>query len=425
MRGCFFRMNILSKLKSEFAKSVITLVSGTVISQIIVLALYPIISRIYTPEESAYYSVYMRIIVFISTIATARFEFALALPKRIEHAFSLYRLLIQLILISFIISLFIVVLVALFWSKESTSTFILLMVPIGFAPLCLMNIGNNWGLRNGDFKEISKVRMLHSLSMNASNIFFGFLGLGYKGLILGYIVGVILPASWFTRKYHLLKLKFKDFALKKRYRVIGKTYQEFPKINLPHALMDISREMLIVFFILLYFDKTTLGSYDFSFKILKLPLTVLGSAMGQVYFQKIAAKNNNGESLVEITLLTMRNLFLISIIPFGILYFFGESLFSFVFGKEWTLAGKYSELMAPWLMMNLIVSPISQLPVVLGRLKSFFLVGLTGSVLLLVLFVLPYFNTHLSFLTLLNYINYSQTIFLIFVMFWFIGLCKK
>ena len=418
-------MNILSKLKSEFAKSVITLVSGTVISQIIVLALYPIISRIYTPEESAYYSVYMRIIVFISTIATARFEFALALPKRIEHAFSLYRLLIQLILISFIISLLIVVLVALFWSKESTSSFILLMVPIGFAPLCLMNIGNNWGLRNGDFKEISKVRMLHSLSMNASNIFFGFLGLGYKGLILGYIVGVILPASWFTRKYHLLKLKFKDFSLKKRYRVIGKTYQEFPKINLPHALMDISREMLIVFFILLYFDKTTLGSYDFSFKLLKLPLTVLGSAIGQVYFQKIAAKNNNGESLVEITLLTMRNLFLISIIPFGILYFFGESLFSFVFGKEWTLAGKYSELMAPWLMMNLIVSPISQLPVVLGRLKSFFLVGLTGSVLLLVLFVLPYFNTNLSFLTLLNYINYSQTFFLIFVMFWFIRLCKK
>ncbi len=99
-------MNILSKLKSEFTKSVITLVSGAVISQIIVLALYPIISRIYTPEESAYYSVYMRIIVFISTIATARFEFALALPKRIEHAFSLYRLLIQLILISGVMDIY-------------------------------------------------------------------------------------------------------------------------------------------------------------------------------------------------------------------------------------------------------------------------------------------------------------------------------
>ena len=418
-------MNILLKLKSNFAKSVITLVSGTVISQIIVLALSPIISRIYTPEESAYYSVYMRIIVFISTIATARFEFALALPKRIEHAFSLYRLLIQLILISFLISLFIVVLMALFWSKESTTTFILLMVPIGFAPLCLMNIGNNWGLRNGDFKEISKVRMLHSLSMNASNIFFGFLGLGYKGLILGYIVGVILPASWFTRKYHLLKLKFKDFALKKRYRVIGKTYQEFPKINLPHALMDISREMLIVFFILLYFDKTTLGSYDFSFKLLKLPLTIIGSAIGQVYFQKIALKKNNGESLFEITLKTMRNLFLISLVPFGLLFFTGEELFAFVFGENWRQAGEFSQIMAPWLMLNFVVSPITQLPIVVNKLKSFFWIGLMGSFLFLIVVNIPYFDSTLQFDVLLKYITCSQFVYLFILLIWFVRITLK
>jgi O-antigen/teichoic acid export membrane protein len=418
-------MGILSKLKGDFAKSVMTLVTGTVLSQLIVFALSPIISRIYTPEETAYFSIYMRIVLFVSTIATARFESALALPKRIEHAFSLYRLLIQLILITFFLSILVVVIMALFWSKESSTTFILLMVPLGFAPLCLMNIGNNWGVRNGDFKEISRVRMLNSLTMNSSNILFGMFGLGYKGLILGYILGVALPASWFTRKYHLLKLKFKDFSTKKRKKIIGKTYIEFPKVNLPHAIMDISREMLIVFFILLYYDKTTLGSYDFSFKMLKLPLTVLGSAIGQVYFQKIAAKKNSGESIYEITLLTMRNLFLISIIPFSILYFFGENLFSFVFGIEWSLAGKYSEIMAPWLMINLIVSPVSQLPVVLGKLKSFFWIGVTGSFLLIGLFILPYLDTNLGFESLLYSISYTQTIFLVFVFFWFVRLSKK
>lgn len=418
-------MGILSKLKGDFAKSVMTLVTGTVLSQLIVFALSPIISRIYTPEETAYFSIYMRIVLFVSTIATARFESALALPKRIEHAFSLYRLLIQLILITFFLSILVVVIMALFWSKESSTTFILLMVPLGFAPLCLMNIGNNWGVRNGDFKEISRVRMLNSLTMNSSNILFGMFGLGYKGLIFGYILGVALPASWFTRKYHLLKLKFKDFSTKKRKKIIGKTYIEFPKVNLPHAIMDISREMLIVFFILLYYDKTTLGSYDFSFKMLKLPLTVLGSAIGQVYFQKIAAKKNSGESIYEITLLTMRNLFLISIIPFSILYFFGENLFSFVFGIEWSLAGKYSEIMAPWLMINLIVSPVSQLPVVLGKLKSFFWIGVTGSLLLIGLFILPYLDTNLGFESLLYSISYTQTIFLVFVFFWFVRLSKK
>ncbi len=418
-------MKIRSKIKGDFAKSVMTLVTGTVLSQIIVFALSPIISRIYTPEETAYFSVYTRIILFVSTIATARFESAIALPKRNEHAFSLYRLLVQLILLTFISSIIIVVIMAFFWSKESSTTFILLMIPLGFAPLCLVNIGNNWGLRNGDFREVSRVRMLNSLSMNSSNILFGFLGLGYKGLILGYIVGVVLPASWFTRKYHLLKLKYKDFAISKRKTIIGRTYIEFPKVNLPHAILDISREILIVFFILLYYDKTTLGSYDFSFKMLKLPLTVLGSAIGQVYFQKIASKKNNGESLVAITLETMRNLFLFSIVPFGLLFFIGDELFAFIFGENWRQAGEYSQIMAPWLMLNLIVSPISQLPVVLGKLKAFFWIGLVGSVLLISFLNLPFFLGHsLSFNSVLIWVNWTQFIFMLFVLFWMVRIVR-
>jgi O-antigen/teichoic acid export membrane protein len=158
--------------------------------------------------------------------------------------------------------------------------------------------------------------------------------------------------------------------------------------------------------------------------MLKLPLTVIGGAIGQVYFQKIAAKRNNGESLYEITLITIRNLFFISIIPFSILFMFGENIFCFVFGKDWALAGKYSEIMAPWLMLNLIVSPVSQLPVVIGKLKSFFWVGFTGSILLIGLLLLPYF-VKISFEDLLIYINYSQLIFLVFVLFWFLNLSKK
>ena len=159
--------------------------------------------------------------------------------------------------------------------------------------------------------------------------------------------------------------------------------------------------------------------------MLKLPLTVIGGAIGQVYFQKIASKKNQGESIYEITIQTMRNLFFISIVPFSVLYFFGETLFSFVFGKEWALAGRYSEIMAPWLMMNLVVSPVSQLPVVLGKLKEFFFVGLIGSVLLIGFLTSPYFVVSISFETILKYINWTQFLFLIIVMIWFFKLSKS
>ena len=99
-------MKLSETFKGDFTKSVLTLVTGTVISQIIVFFFSLIISRLYTPEETSYFSIYTRIVLFVSTLATARFESALALPKREEHAFSLYRLLIQLITISFIATIF-------------------------------------------------------------------------------------------------------------------------------------------------------------------------------------------------------------------------------------------------------------------------------------------------------------------------------
>lgn len=413
------------KLNNDFIKSVATLVTGTILAQIVVFALSPIISRLYSPEETAYFSVYARIIILASTLATARFEFALALPKRNEHAFTLYRLIVRLVLISFIISILISCFYVLFGLKNIKDSFIYFMIPVGLVPLCMMNIGNAWSMRQGQFKEISKLRMVHSISMNLSNVLFGVLGFGYQGLILGYVVGVSIPGAWFTKKYHLLKLKYKDFTNINRRKIIRSTYIDFPKVNLPHALTDMIRELLIVFFILLFYNKSVLGSYDFSFKMLKLPLTIIGSAIGQVYFQKIAIKRNNGESLSKITLQTIKNLFLLSVIPFSILFFYGQELFCYVFGKNWELAGKYSEIMAPWLMMNLIVSPISHLPAVIGKLKSFFWVGFLGSVLAIGLFLFPYFNNNLDFMLLLKYINYSQTIFLFFVLIWFMRLSKK
>jgi len=80
--------------------------------------------------------------------------------------------------------------------------------------------------------------------------------------------------------------------------------------------------------------------------------------------------------------------------------------------------------MSPWLLLNLIVSPISHLPAVIGKLKSFFYVGLVGSILLIGMFIIPYYHT-ISFDFLLYFISYSQTVFLIFVLFWFIRLSYR
>ena len=45
------------------------------------------------------------------------------------------------------------------------------------------------------------------------------------------------------------------------------------------------------------------------------------------------------------------------------------------------IAGQLSEIMAPWLMINFIVTPLSTIPLVFNTQRSFFVIGLITSLL--------------------------------------------
>lgn len=75
-------------LKSEFVKNVSTLMTGSVISQIIPFAVAPIISRLYYPEDYAVVAAYNSITVLLTIVATGMYSSALMVDKTDEIAFN-------------------------------------------------------------------------------------------------------------------------------------------------------------------------------------------------------------------------------------------------------------------------------------------------------------------------------------------------
>ena len=100
------------------------------------------------------------------------------------------------------------------------------------------------------------------------------------------------------------------------------------------------------------FDKEILGLYDFSYRMLRLPIILLGVSISQVLFKKSVDLINDKKSIYPIVRKTILMLFLLSIVPFGILFLYGSDIFGFIFGENWREAGRFSEIMSPWLMMN-------------------------------------------------------------------------
>ncbi len=373
-------------MKSDFLRSVTVLTSGTVIAQAIGYAFTPLITRLFTTDDFGEFGIFIRVVALITAIGTARYELTLPLPKRDQHAFQLFLLSLKIALWTLVVSLFLGFMYWLFWESSLKIFLFTLAVALTSFFMIFKNIGTNWAIRLKSFTRISAVNITSSLGTSAIKLLAGLIGLGSLGLVYGTLIGTILGTSWFFIDYFKQR-KEKGFLKSSiKMKALANKYREFPRVNLPHTLIDTARELLIAFFLTYYLSTSLFGSYDLSFKMLKIPLLLIGTAIGQVMFQKASEKFANNEEIFPLVSKTVVVLFLVSVIPFSVVYIWGAPIFAFVFGEEWFFAGEIASVIAPWLMMNLVASAISMIPSVINALRWFFWIGLATSIIQLGLF---------------------------------------
>lgn len=400
-------MQLKGYIKSEFLKSVMVLTSGTFIAQVISYIATPFITRLFSPDEIGELGVFLKVAAFITAIATARYEFTLPLPKRDQHAFQLFRLSLRIATITLAISFLVGLIYWLFTETTTYNLTIVLLLVFTMFMMVFKNIGTYWAIRMKTFKLISYSSISAALTTNIIKVLAGVLSFGSIGLMVAAFFGSVAGAVFFVKDYFSNKVKLDYKVSKRKTKALASKYKDFPNINLPHMLVDHGKELITAFLIVGFFDQTVFGSYDHSFRMLKLPLLLIGMAMGQVFYKKCAALYNSQQPILPVLKKITFYLFLISIIPFGVIFLYGEPLFVFVFGDEWQLSGKISEVLAPWLMINFITSPVSIVPMVINRQKAFFWVSLVGAFIQIACFGLT------PFLIKSDFINQIEMFFII------------
>jgi O-antigen/teichoic acid export membrane protein len=358
----------------------------------------------------------------------ARLELSLPLPKNDSHSYLLFRLAIKIALLTFGISTLLGILYLILNPFSVFLLFFVLITLLSSVFLIFINLATNWAIRKKNFKVISRSRISNSVFSNGFRLVFGLLGLGSIGIVLSSLVGYVISSIGFLRIFLSDRNIFKAYKSKKKTYVLFFEYKDLPFINLPHVLIDLGRDMLIAFLIIYYFGKDHFGSFTYSIIILSLPISLIGQAIGQVFFNKCSNMVNNDESVFGLLKRTLSILGLISIIPFILLFFFGSELFSFVFGSTWETAGYYSEILSIGTFFNFLVSPLSNLPIVLKKQKQYFIIGLASSISqIIIIGVLPVIIgiTNDAFAIIIYILSITQSIIFIFTAFVFLSYAKK
>ncbi len=417
---------IKSLLKSEFVQNIVTLTTGTAIAQAIPILISPILTRLYGPEDFAVLALYVSITSLIAVIVAGRYELALVLPKEDKDAINILgiSILITLLLsgISFILVFFgAEIIVGLLKNGDIRNW--LYLIPLSILLTGLYQSFNYWLIRKKSFKKNSFAKISDSSANSISKITLGFTNLGPGGLIIGNLIGQMVGIIiYFSSVIKDIRKRWNDIS-KNRMIQQAKEHQDFPKINSLHAFSDILQTSITVFLISMFFGPIILGWYALTFRIMKLPLGFIGVSTGQVFFQKASRIYAEGGDISILAKKTMWGLAKLALPVFMILLVFGPKLFTIVFGEEWREAGVYAQILSPWLFFNFIISPVSQIPIIVKKQKNIFYLSLIGNSLIIASILygcliaedIKYGFFLLSFL---------QIIYLSFVIFWIIKISK-
>ena len=374
-----------SNKKKPFVKNILTLITGTTIAQAIPIAISPILTRIYTPEDFGLLALYLSITSIIGVAITARYELAIMLPKDDKDALNLVAL---SILIASSISIFFLIII-LIWGRELA--FLLgnekIYPWLYFVPITLFFTGlyqgfNYWSNRKQEYTRLATNRVVQSTTTAGINLVVGPIKEGSFGLIIGNVISQITATIRLSIKsIKNEKLKLNDISLL-RMKVLAKRYDQFPKLSMWSALLNSGSSNMPIFILSAFFNSTIVGWYSMAHRVLKMPMSILGNAVGQIFFQTTSTlKNENPNKLKDVTFRAYKNMLLIGLIPMSIVFGFGDILFSFVFGDLWVEAGNYARILSIWLLLVFVSSPLSMLFTVLEKegVLLLFNIGIFGT----------------------------------------------
>ncbi|WP_051482435.1 lipopolysaccharide biosynthesis protein [Thalassolituus oleivorans] len=305
-------------INNRIVKNVGVLTGGTAIAQVIAIAVLPVLTRIYTPNDFEIFALFISMLSIFGVAACLRLEIAIPMPESKKTAIALVLLSIgSAVLVTFLSFLLILALYdSLVQASDGKLDSYIWLLPVCILLVGLYSAFQYWATRQKEFLHISKTRITQSVSGSSAQVGFGVLSQHSSafGLIIGHVIqlsaGVITLGLRFYRDgseyFHQITSGFLAKTLKE--------YIRFPKYSVLESLANTSGLYFSIVLIAVYAIDAEAGFIFLAIKLLSAPLSMLGGSVAQVYLSEAPKRKENGE-LKVFTFSTIKNHFFCRFLP--------------------------------------------------------------------------------------------------------------
>jgi O-antigen/teichoic acid export membrane protein len=352
---------------SSQMKNVAKISSGTIMGQAISIITLPIITRIYGAKVMGIWATILAISAIIHAFCDLGLSNSIMIEEDEKEISTIYRVVTRLSNIICALSGFVVFPYYIFIKRYDLFEAIILSFFMVIYTITMKQVNTcyTWLNRYKKYNVLMKNPLINYTTVALFSITLGLLGLKTYGYFLGVILGQVFTLV--NMRGHL-PLKDVTFGRGKIKQVCAK-YRYFMKFQMPNSIMNQFRQQLPDLLIGTFFGDTLLGYYSLAMKILNIPVTNIGQALGKVFFQTISELKRQGQ---EIRQYVIRNLFRatkIAIVPLIMFFAFGDIAVVVFFGNEFVVTGYILRIVMFRIFFTFVSTATQGLDIVLEKQK--------------------------------------------------------
>lgn len=337
------------------------LVSSNIVMYLLPFVVTPILTRLYDPSLFGDWGVFSSTFQIVNVILFLCYDYTIVKASNDE--------LTESCVLSYITSLVMILLTALvffvgsskgisFFSDFPCKGWLFGMLLLSSITTILQNIANRWG----DYWLLSASNVIVGVFQATFRIGLAYFLFFSNGLIAGSVFAQLLGVLFlflFINRNKTYQLRFVyDFTKLRKFAI---KYKKFPLYDAPATLLTFVTFNLTVIILSFYYSKAEIGCLSIVHQLLLLPISLVGSAMGRVYYQQLSKDGssvNNSLNMKIITLKMIKMVMIISVLPILFLSLGGDFLLDVFLGSKWKGAGGVALCLSIWSLPNILTQPL-------------------------------------------------------------------
>lgn len=342
----------------------------------------PILSRLYTQADFGEWGVFSSFVSILTIAIFAGYENTIVKATEEEIPYVSTLCLLMGCFITLITTL------VFYLGQREGITFFLNFPPITLLAVyllayCIHTILSNICNRYGKYSGIAFESVILGGSQASLRILFGITSfVVVNGLILGTTLAQIVTFVFLL--FYILYIKkagsLWHWDLNKMRNILFK-YKNFALFDAPSSLLCFAGFNVPLLILVAFFNKEIIGCYSIVLQLLLLPMSLVGSAIGRVYYEQLcsASPAEQIEHTKRCTLQVGKIVSVIAFIPMLFLACGGDKVVTLFLGSKWSTAGDISLCLAFWSFPTILTQPLIPLFRYLNKQRTLFLYNLAYS----------------------------------------------